>query len=337
MTITIKEIYQLYILHKELRPDSHKQHKNAIKQLAKYINNNNTNDNFPINLITNEDVLKWRKKKIIDDKVKNVTWNHYVRHLKALFGFAVSQNYIEMNPFSKTLLKIEGKKKKTLNKREIEIIQKNLNNLCHNRTFENVGRLAPAWFWQTVNETFRQTGIRLNQLLHLRVKDYHPDDKTLFIAIQGSKAHREHIVPVSNELSILLDTLSKKVKERLICLPVDEIINHCIFIDHRRLKNNYIDYSEAQLFNVNLFKIKNKRKTMDSHQVQNFYKALSKIIAVKVSSHRFRHTIATELMKSPERNLYIVNQLLGHSSLDVTLEYIEPDIEQIRFAVNQVI
>ncbi|MDC9581854.1 tyrosine-type recombinase/integrase, partial [Xenorhabdus sp. PR6a] len=43
--------------------------------------------------------------------------------------------------------------------------------------------------------------------------------------------------------------------------------------------------------------------------------------------HRFRHTLATELMKAPDRNLQLVRCLLGHRSLVTTMEYIDIDMD----------
>ncbi|MDE9448122.1 tyrosine-type recombinase/integrase, partial [Xenorhabdus bovienii] len=43
--------------------------------------------------------------------------------------------------------------------------------------------------------------------------------------------------------------------------------------------------------------------------------------------HRFRHTLATELMKAPDRNLQLVRCLLGHRSVATTMEYIDIDME----------
>lgn len=41
-------------------------------------------------------------------------------------------------------------------------------------------------------------------------------------------------------------------------------------------------------------------------------------------------TVATHMMKSPERNLYVVKRLLGHVSLVSTLEYIDENVDGLR-------
>ena len=66
-----------------------------------------------------------------------------------------------------------------------------------------------------------------------------------------------------------------------------------------------------------------------------FFKRLSKQLAGKVSSHRLRHTMATQLAKGPNRDLKALQQVLGHTNLKTTLEYVHPELEQLRSFLNQ--
>ncbi|PNM22067.1 integrase [Yersinia enterocolitica] len=45
--------------------------------------------------------------------------------------------------------------------------------------------------------------------------------------------------------------------------------------------------------------------------------------------------IATEMMKSPDRNQKVVQTLPGHSSIAVTLEYVEGDIDSLRLVLEE--
>nr|WP_264752056.1 site-specific integrase [Yersinia thracica] len=60
------------------------------------------------------------------------------------------------------------------------------------------------------------------------------------------------------------------------------------------------------------------------------FNSLSKECHFTVSPHRFRHTIATHMMKSPDRNLQAVKKLLGHVSIQSTLEYIDENVDSLR-------
>ncbi|MBJ3607928.1 tyrosine-type recombinase/integrase, partial [Salmonella enterica subsp. enterica serovar Derby] len=55
----------------------------------------------------------------------------------------------------------------------------------------------------------------------------------------------------------------------------------------------------------------------------------------RFSSHRYRHTVATELMQKPEQNLYVTQKLLGHRDIKVTLSYIEHNVEMLRSCVER--
>ncbi|CNL59872.1 phage integrase [Yersinia pseudotuberculosis] len=92
-----------------------------------------------------------------------------------------------------------------------------------------------------------------------------------------------------------------------------------------------------QLFNIS--RIDGRKETvtenMDSPPLRSFFRRLSVECRCTISPHRFRHTIATEMMKSPDRNLKVVQTLLGHSSIAVTLEYVEGDIDSLRLALEE--
>jgi site-specific recombinase XerC len=62
---------------------------------------------------------------------------------------------------------------------------------------------------------------------------------------------------------------------------------------------------------------------------------LSRESSFDISSHRFRHTLATELMKSPDRNLKVLKDLLGHRNVRTTMKYTELDMEVAGSALEQ--
>ena len=46
-----------------------------------------------------------------------------------------------------------------------------------------------------------------------------------------------------------------------------------------------------------------------------------------MSPHRFRHTLASILMSTPERNLHLVKNMLGHQNVSTTMGYVEMNLE----------
>lgn len=95
--------------------------------------------------------------------------------------------------------------------------------------------------------------------------------------------------------------------------------------------------SGEQLFNINCFNQRTLRqgKPMTENQVSYFFAKLSDACHSRFSSHRYRHTVATELMKKPEQNLYVTQKLLGHRDIKVTLSYIEHNVEMLRSCVER--
>ncbi|MDI5932471.1 site-specific integrase [Halomonas kalidii] len=90
-----------------------------------------------------------------------------------------------------------------------------------------------------------------------------------------------------------------------------------------------------QLFNVNRFSLRHERETMNVWQVERFFQRLSKYCGSRVTPHRFRHTLATDLMRSPGRDLYLTQQVCGHTDIRLTLEYVAPDLDTLRQYLEQ--
>lgn len=208
------------------------------------------------------------------------------------------------------LIKPGKKGKKTVSQKDIEICLDFLKKKQLNESTKDFS--YPAHFWITLIKVLQYTGIRRNQLLHIRICDINEKDKKLFLREEGSKTHNEREIPLIDEVFQDIIKLKQKLK----------ILNK---------KQN------MQLFNIYHFKNNkcNFYKEMDFNRIDSFFQRLSKICRVKVTPHRFRHTLATNLMKSPDRNVALVKELLGHSSLSTTLEYIMTDQEQLRSCLNK--
>ncbi|WP_442978372.1 tyrosine-type recombinase/integrase [Salinicola sp. 4072] len=52
-------------------------------------------------------------------------------------------------------------------------------------------------------------------------------------------------------------------------------------------------------------------------------------------AHRFRHTLGTDLMEDPDRNIRVTQMILDHSSMRTTMEYVHPSVDSMRKALNQ--
>ncbi|MCS9385048.1 tyrosine-type recombinase/integrase, partial [Pseudomonas aeruginosa] len=99
-------------------------------------------------------------------------------------------------------------------------------------------------------------------------------------------------------------------------------------VDHYRFAD------DDQLFNVNRFSPHYKSKVMNSDQVEAMYRKLTEKVGVRMTPHRFRHTLATDLMKAPERNIHLTKCLLNHSNIQTTMSYIEADYDHMRAVLH---
>ncbi|MBF7052846.1 site-specific integrase [Halomonas sp. KAO] len=264
--------------------------------------------------VTREDVRKWRDFCFSESgrNLSHSSWNNYCRHNRILFKHAIDHAlmHVSSNPFVKMEVSSPKKRKKTLNKRQVEMAREAIDLHKKIERYRNKPSvLHPAWFWEVVFETFYHTGIRLTQLLLMKPEDIDLKGRVLTATWQGAKNNREHFVPISNALYPHLENLMNSA--RMVGIKRGE-----------------------QIFNVNRFSVRHRMETMDSWQVESFYQKLSQICGYQMSPHRFRHTLGTELMKEPDRNLHIVKALLGHSNISTTLEYVEVDIGSLRSVIE---
>ncbi|HBI6863895.1 TPA: site-specific integrase [Enterobacter cloacae] len=263
-------------------------------------------------------VLKWRHSVLNDQNRATRTWNNKVAHMRALFNFGIKQGLLPLaeNPFNGAVVRPGTKKKKTLTQAQMDAMYRLME-----QHLESEGRqgkscifngrrhaLRPAWFWLTVMNVFRYTAIRQNQLLHIRLGDINLEERWIDLNIEGAKNHREHRVPIVSALYPSLEYLVMRAEQAGM-------------------------EQSNQVFNVGWFDLVRKNKypeVMNEFPLRAFFRRLSRECKFTISPHRFRHTVATHLMKSPERNLYAVKKLLGHVSITSTLEYIDENVDSLR-------
>ncbi|MFZ7242863.1 tyrosine-type recombinase/integrase [Avibacterium avium] len=257
------------------------------------------------NEITRTHLLNWRNT-VVGDGIKPITWNSYLRHLKCLYKFGIEQNLFNYNenPCDKLFLRVGKPKRKILTERQLIKLDFFLS------SEENLPTvLNPQWFIQALVNTFRFTGIRRAQLLRLKIGDIDLYQKVIHISPEINKNHEYHCIPISERLFPYIERLVLELRK-------------------------YKQSSDSQLFNINIFrKTRYKGQTTTEYQISHLFRVISDKLGFQVSPHRFRHTVATNLMKNPD-NLYVAKQLLGHKDVRVTLTYIESDVEMLREKVN---
>lgn len=298
-----------YFDAKYLRPDTEWSYRKVVNGFRKYYGLNRMPGE-----VTRRDVQQWRRHVMNIEGSSAVTWNNKVAHMRAIMNYAMKAKHILQfeNPFNDVSVATDDKRKKTLSKAQLTRVYLLMQQRADQDSELSIAEmkrcaLHPAWFWTTVLDTLRYTGMRVNQLMHVRLMDINLEENWIELRLDGSKTHREWRVPIVGPL--------KPQLQLLISRAIDNGAE-----------------SVSAVFDVNRFLWTEKeRKNLPSvatlQPVKSFFRRLSKECGFAVSPHRFRHTLATELMKSPDRNLQMVKGLLGHRSITTTMGYIDINLD----------
>lgn len=306
--MTPEKLLREYLVDHDLRPASAKIYGAAIKKLEK-----NFGNAVDVETIDRRDVLALRNK-LIEGGLSKRSWNTYSNHLRTIWGYGIEYGILpntDVNPFKKTTVIAPKRQSKIIAGEAIVRARRWLRSLADQE--ESTGdraRITPAWFWLATFEMFYYTGIRLNALLCIRLKDVDWDRRLVLVRGETEKTHREFRIPIMDGLAPHIQRL------------VDEAGRAGFAADD-------------QLFNVNRFSRHYKRHEMNSDQVEAMYKKLIIRLGVRMTPHRFRHTLATDLMKQPERNIHLTKNLLNHSNIATTMSYIEADYDHMRDVLHE--
>ncbi|WP_412461698.1 tyrosine recombinase XerC [Pseudomonas sp. SC11] len=303
-----EQLLQEYLVDHDLRKASAKIYGAAMKSLEKHFGKS-----VDIETIDRRGILAWRTS-VIDGGLSKRSWNTYSNHLRTIWGYGIEYGIIPttlLNPFKKTTVIAPKRPSKIIAGEAIHRARRWLKSLADQElsTGERA-RITPAWFWLATFEIFYYTGIRLNALLCIRLQDVDWDQQLILVRGETEKTHREFRIPI-------MDGLAPHMRRLL-----DEA-GRAGFA------------AEDQLFNVNRFSRHYKREEMNSDQVEAMYKKLIDKLGVRMTPHRFRHTLATDLMKQPERNIHLTKNLLNHSNIATTMSYIEADYDHMRDVLHE--
>jgi len=145
------------------------------------------------------------------------------------------------------------------------------------------------------------TDIRRAELLNLTWNDLNLENNILFI--RSGKGNKDRIIPIQKNLLPLIDAY---LTQRL------PLKNNALFIGEagkKLYKNSFIS-------------------------ILKMYLNISGLAKKGYSAHSFRHNFATHLNQSGA-DLFKVQRLLGHASLDTTKIYINFNSSQIAKAIEK--
>lgn len=285
------ELLNEYFYAKVLRPDTEKTYSKVVKLFLRYLKEIENITDITPEEVMHKHVLRWRRHELNIKSVAERTWNTKARHMQVLYSFWINKNLLAGidNPFFDSQIEPGQKRKKVYTDSQLRTIYRVLEQFKQLESETPVQQanyrccaLYPTRFWITAMETLRLTGMRLNQLVHVRINDIDFDENAITLCSESSKNHCEYQVVLFSQLKPLLQQLADEMMLR------GAMSNDVLFNVHR-LSDRDSD----------------KEKPINDQPIKSFFRRLSRECGFAVSPHRFRHTLATILMRSPDCNMQL--------------------------------
>lgn len=211
--------------------------------------------------------------------------------LKAFFKFLLIEDVISDDPTD--LLegpKLDRKIPEVLNTEEVEMLLQAID-LSHPQGQRN----------RAILETLYACGLRVSELVNLRISNYHPEEG--FVKVIG-KNNKERIVPIGSEA-----------------------IKHITFyVETQRSHLNHIHPEHEDILFLNR---RGKRLTRVMIFMIIKETAIKAGIQKNISPHSMRHSFATHLIEGGA-DLKAVQDMLGHESITTTEIYTHLDTNYLK-------
>ena len=222
-------------------------------------------------------------------KIQPRSINRKISSLKSFFKFCLVQGLVEVNP-TKAIQVLKTKKRlpSYVEQGQMDIL---LNTISFPDSFEGRGDYLSI-------SLLYQTGIRVSELVNLKISQIDHSAKQLKVLGKGNK---ERIIPMNAEMLVLVNAY---LNERKSILINDGILN--LLVNAKGVPTN-----ARKLYDV----------------VKKYLSLIT--TSEKKSPHVLRHSFATHLTGNGAE-LNAVKELLGHSSLAATQVYTHNSIERLR-------
>ncbi len=227
-------------------------------------------------------------------KYSNKTIARKIASLKSLFKYLNQQNIIEYNPLQDLKIpKVPKRLPHLLSQKEIL----RLMSLPKHDSRNGVRDLA-------ILELFYSTGIRISELVRIKLSDIRLNSGTIHIKGKGNK----------DRVVIIGDRAMNVVKKYIVYL------------------NKELNFNDKFLF-PSLFK--NKSKHISVRTVYNIVVKYLRLVSddEKLSPHSLRHSFATHLLENGA-DIIAVKKMLGHDSLSSTQIYTHIQREKLKQIYN---
>lgn len=278
----------LAYLEVEKRYSSHTviAYRKDIEQFSDFSNIENEQDLREVNF---QLVRSWLVQ-LLEKGNSNRTAARKISSLRVYFKWLLKEGVVKDNPVSKIKSPKQSKNLPSFF-REAQLDPVNFDSLFDD-SFDGVRN-------RLVIEFLYQTGVRLSELIALKVKDVDQSK----VKVLG-KRNKERVIPISENLNALIKDYQKKITEQ-------GIVNEYLFV----LKNGKTLYPKFVYRLINSY--------------------FSNVTDVdKCSPHVLRHTFATHMLNNGA-GLETLKELLGHANLSATQVYTHNTFAQLTNIYSQ--
>lgn len=242
--------------------------------------------------LVNKKILRYFMIYLQDKQISRRSIARKLATLKSFFKYLAREGLIEQNPMLAIKMpKFEKKLPEYLTESEME----DLLNLPDLKTFEGLRNL-------TILELFYGTGMRLSELINLRLRDLLMSENLIRIFGKGKK---ERVVPLGQIAKRILESYLR-VRSQYAKNSVDNLL---------------VLSSGERMYPMAVQRI-----------VQNYIKQVSSV--EHKNPHTLRHSYATHLLNAGA-NIRVVKDLLGHESLSTTQVYTHLSIDHLKNIYNR--
>lgn len=280
--------YSYLLIDRKYSEKTIKSYMNDLYKFYEYTKNNKLN----FNEIQKKNIIEYQK---YLNKLKNSSnsINHNISVLRSFYKFLTINDKIINNPIEyMDTPKLNKRLPKTLS---LEEVKKLLDvDLVDKYSYRDKAML----------ETMYATGLRVSELVNLKINDVDFDSCLIKTLGKGSK---ERIIPIGDYAILFLTKYLNEFRPQL-------------------LKKDFNDYLFLNNRGTNLSR-------------QSFYKLIEKLavkksIKTKISPHTLRHSFATHLLDRGA-DIVSIKEMLGHSSLATTQIYTHISNQKLQNEYNK--
>ncbi|MGK9476479.1 site-specific tyrosine recombinase XerD [Melioribacter sp. OK-6-Me] len=282
----LKEYLTLLLYEKNLSENTVSSYQSDLKKFFDFLYRENVSD---LNDVTSEVISKYLEE-MRQLGIDSSTSARYMSALRGFWSFLENMNYVSSNPTEKlTGIHISRKLPSVLSVEEIDLI------------LQSVDVSTPAGLRdRAILELFYSSGLRVSELINLRMTDLLFDDEVIRVLGKGSK---ERFVPVGKSAVYW--------------------INEYLKMGRPFLKN--------QIRSENFVFLSRRGTKLSRMWIWKIFERYSKQAGInkEIHPHTFRHTFATHLIEGGA-DLRAVQEMLGHADISTTQIYTHVDREFVK-------